>query len=241
MIPMKINGNVPPGNSKLFSIFLIVLVFGRGPLSAGRVPANPPVNLSGTWTLDIYLSDRAEQVARALQVDTGELTPETFGRSAESPGAGGIGREGVGRGQSRSPARQRAPAKDQLGSEDRKKMTELTGPIRFPPLTLTVSQTETEITIATGAGAPQTLQTNGKAEKRQLEAGAINRTATWEGPQLVVAYEVGHAGTLTYTYSLVPTTKQLLIRVNFERRPREPGPFEIRLVYGRAAATGAAG
>jgi hypothetical protein len=56
-----------------------------------------------------------------------------------------------------------------------------------------------------------------------------------KGPQLVVAYEVGHAGTLTYAYSLVPTTKQLLIRVNFERRPEQPGPSEIKLVYGPAA------
>ena len=93
----------------------------------------------------------------------------------------------------------------------------------------------------TRPGAPQTLHTNGKAEKHQLDAGAINRTATWEGPQLVVAYEVGHVGTLTYTYSLVPTTKQLLIRVNVERRPGQPGPFEIRLVCNRTAASSIAG
>ena len=52
----------------------------------------------------------------------------------------------------------------------------------------------------------------------------------------MVAYEVGQAGTLTYTYSLVPTTKQLVIRVNFERRPGQPGPFEIKLVYDPAPA-----
>ena len=239
MIPVKLHGNVSSRKSTLFLIFLIVLALGRGALPAGRVAANSPVDLSGTWALDIYLSDRPEQVARALQVDTGELTPETFGRGAESPGASGIGRYGTARGRSGGPGRQRAPVKDQLGSEDRKKLTELTGAIRFPPLTLTISQSETEIAIATGAGAPQTLHTDGKAGKIQLDAGAINRTATWEGPQLVVAYEVGH-GTLKYTYSLVPTTKQLLIRVNFER-PGEPGPFEIRLVYGRAAASNTAG
>lgn len=78
-----------------------------------------------------------------------------------------------------------------------------------------------------------TLQTNGKAERQQLAAGIVDRTATWEGPQLVVRYEVGRAGTLTYTYLLAPTTGQLVVRINFERRRGEPGPFDIKLVYDR--------
>jgi hypothetical protein len=63
----------------------------------------------------------------------------------------------------------------------------------------------------------------------------VRDLASWEGPTLVVTYEVGHAGVLTYTYSLVPTTKQLLIRVNFERRRGQPGPSDIKLVYNRQA------
>jgi hypothetical protein len=35
----------------------------------------------------------------------------------------------------------------------------------------------------------------------------------------------------------VPTTGQLVIRVNFERVPGQPGPFEIKLVYNKKPAS----
>jgi hypothetical protein len=41
-------------------------------------------------------------------------------------------------------------------------------------------------------------------------------------------------GILTYSYSIVPTTGQLLIRINFERVPEQPGPFDIKIVYNRS-------
>jgi hypothetical protein len=81
---------------------------------------------------------------------------------------------------------------------------------------------------------------DGTREKRFTEAGPSARTAAWEGPQLKVAYDVGRAGTLTYTYFVVPTTGQLLIRVNCERVPAQPGPFDIKLVYNRRSASTAA-
>jgi hypothetical protein len=80
------------------------------------------------------------------------------------------------------------------------------------------------------------LRIDGKAEKHPLETGTVKRTAQWVGPQLRVVYEVGHAGLLTYTYALVPSTGQLLIRVNFERLPGYPGPFDVKLVYNRSKA-----
>jgi hypothetical protein len=222
--------------TKLFVIGLVVLAAGRGVPRAGQGPAGPSVNLAGSWTLDIYLSDRSEQVARALQIDTGEVTSETFERGRELSGPTGSGRDGQSGGAARRRPERTPTGQQQINPEDRKILTELTRDIRFPPLTLMISQAESEMTIATGAGAPQTLHTDGKTEKQQLDAGSINRTATWQGPQLVVAYEVGHAGTLTYNYSIAPTTRQLLIRINFERRRGEPGPFEIKLVYARPAA-----
>lgn len=45
-----------------------------------------------------------------------------------------------------------------------------------------------------------------------MNAGTVDRAAKWEGP----------------------TTKQLLIRVNFERRRGQPGPVDIELVCNRA-------
>jgi hypothetical protein len=53
----------------------------------------------------------------------------------------------------------------------------------------------------------------------------------WEGPQLVVAYDVGNAGTLTYRYDKAPTTGQLVVRVSFERKSGGTSPLEVKLVY----------
>jgi hypothetical protein len=114
-------------------------------------------------------------------------------------------------------------------------LTELTDAVRFPPTTLSIAQTEDALTLATGTGRPDTLHANGKTEKHQLVAGAVDRTALWEGPQLVVAYAVGHSGTLRYNYMLAPTTGQLVVRVTFERHPGESGPFEIKLVYNHVS------
>jgi hypothetical protein len=126
-----------------------------------------------------------------------------------------------------------------MSPEDRKKVTELTNAVQFASPTLTITQTENAITLADNRSGTQTMSTNGKAEKYTLDAGPVDRVARWEGPTLLIAYEVGHAGTLTYAYVLVPT-KQLLIRVNFERLRGEPGPFEIKLVYNRAPRAAAA-
>jgi hypothetical protein len=104
-------------------------------------------------------------------------------------------------------------------------------PVRFPPLTLKISQSDQTLTIV-GDREPYEMRTDGKDEKYALETGSVKRTAQWTGPHLRVAYEVGHAGMLTMTTQSF-TTGQLLIRINFERIRDEPGPFDIKIVYNR--------
>ena len=119
-----------------------------------------------------------------------------------------------------------------MSETDRKVLAELLRPVRFAPLTLKISQSDQTLTIV-GDREPYQMHTDGKAEKHLLETGSVNRTAQWTGPHLRVAYEVGRAGMLTYDYSIVPTTGQLLIRINFERIRDEPGPFDVKIVYNR--------
>jgi hypothetical protein len=189
---------------------------------------------------DTYLSDNPEQIARALRLDTGRTGDEALiGRGTGRGGFGGAGRIGSGRKTLGGEPRGRGEAPDQMSAEDRKKVTELTNAVQFASPTLSMTQSENAITFVDSRSGTQTVTTNGKAEKYSLDTGPVDRVARWEGPTLVIAYEVGHAGALTYTYMLVPT-KQLLIRVNFERLRGEPGPFEIKLVYNRAPRAAAA-
>lgn len=199
------------------------------PLSV-RAGEQATTDLSGTWSIDTYLSDHAEQVARAIEFDTGEFKSDAYtdraargGRgtpAASDPARRGADREG------------RGGAIDRLSETDRKVLAELIRPVRFPPLTLKISQSDQTITIV-GDREPYQMRTDGKAEKHLLETGSVNRTAQWTGPLLRVTYEVGRAGMLTYNYSIVPTTGQLLIRINFERMRDEPGPFDVKIVYNR--------
>lgn len=218
------------------AILMMVGIACTVPARAQEKPAGRP-DFSGTWTLDSYLSDNPEQVAQEIRFDTGQSADqELFGGETERDRPGGIGPGSAGRGGSGGPGRDRRGTadRDQISPDDRKTLNELTDAVQFAPPTLTIAQTDGDITIASARGGTQMLHTNGKVEQQALNAGMVGRVARWEGPTLVVAYEVGHAGTLTYTYLLVPTTKQLLIRVNFERRRGQPGPFEIKLVYNRA-------
>jgi hypothetical protein len=209
----------------------VALVLLLTPGTTGAQSGSAPVDLSGQWSLDIHLTDHPEQIARAIQIDTGTFRVELEipGRGDEAGLAGGDRPLGVGR----RGDRDRDRPDDPLSTEERKLLAELTRPVQFPPTRLTIAQSETTVTVTAGDGAPEIMRTDGKAEKRTVEAGTVMRTAAWTGPQLRVGHKVGRAGTLTYTYSIVPTTRQLLIRVNFERVTGQPGPFDIKLVYNR--------
>lgn len=194
------------------AILVMVGTACEGPARAQDKAVGRP-ELSGTWTLDSYLSDNPEQVARAIRLDTGQsLEQEFVGGEIERGRPGGIGRVGGDQGGRGGPARGQGATADQISPDDRKKLTELTDAVQFASGTLTISQTESAITITSTRGGTQAVRTDGKAETQQLDAGAVDRVARWEGP----------------------TTKQLLIRVNFERRRGQPGPFDIKLVYSRA-------
>jgi hypothetical protein len=196
---------------------------------AAQGPAAPPVNISGVWSLDTYLTDHPEQIARSIQFNTGEFAPATF-REAEAIGAARGGRGGRG-----GPAKDPLPG--QITPEDKKLLAELIRPIQYPPPSLTIEQQGEGVTITAGERATYTLKADGKGERMTLESGTVERKAAWKGRLLQVTYEVGRSGILTYAYSIVPTTGQLLIRVNFERTPGQPGPFEIKLVYNRKSTS----
>ena len=115
-------------------------------------------------------------------------------------------------------------------------MNEMTASVRYPPTTLTISQTDTAVTFSEPRGRTRTFTTNGKREKQTLEAITLETTTKWEGPTLVSEQDLEKGRKMTFTYSIVPTTKQLLVRVELERAPGQPGPIEVKQVYNRAPA-----
>jgi len=209
----------------LMALLTCALVLGAH--SNAQTPAT--VNLAGTWTFDSYLSDNPQQVAAAIRADLGQTESTLFGDPMEGSryGRGGYGR----RGQPPQGAGRTTPP----SAEEQKTIDALTQPVRYPPTTLRISQAPDSITLGDQANA-QTLQTNGKREPQVLDTVRVERAARWEGPQLIVDFDLGKGRKMTYTYSLAPTTHQLVVRVTFERAPNQPGPFEIKFVYDPAAS-----
>ena len=145
--------------------------------------------------------------------------------SRTASGRSGQSAEGRGRRGTQTP---RPSKPNPIAEADRKLLEELTAAVQFPPTTLAISQTNSDVTIG-----GQTLHADGKSDTRQIEGGSVERTTAWEGPLLTIREKVRHAGTLRTTYSIVSPTKQLVVRVNFER-DGQLGPFEVRLVYNPA-------
>jgi hypothetical protein len=214
-------------------IVLTALAFAAlGASAPAQVPASPVGALTGRWTLDVDLSDNPGQVAAAIKADLGR------------PAGEGFEFQGGGRGRSEMGARERERRENQdkkspeqtLVSEDQKRLNEITDEILYAPLSLSISTDESSVTIANPQGEPRTFQLNAKAEKQPFGSATAEIAARMEGPRLVTEFDLGNGRKLVSTYSLAPTTKQLIVRSTVEPRPDQPGPFEIKRVYNRAGS-----
>lgn len=206
---------------------LIVAICLLLPIAAS---GQSPVDLSGKWTLDSVLSDSPEQIAAAIRIDVGQGGAENlFGES----GAGGAAR-GTG-GRRRGEPRSTGGRNPQPNAEEQKRIDELTESLRYPPTALSIAQTPTAITVIDEQQRARTLTPNGKREQQTVGSASLDVASRWEGPQLVSEQDLGGGRLVRYTYSIVPTTKQLLVRVAIDRTAGFPGPFQIRLVYNRAS------
>lgn len=196
----------------------------------GYAQSAPAVNLAGTWTFDTWLSDNPQQVDAAIRADLNEQDAVDGGFEGGAFGRGS-GRRGDSARREGSQRREHRP-----DAEDQRTIDTLTQSLRYPPLMLQIMQSEASVSIGDTDGEARTFQVNGKRESQTFDTTRTETTARWEGPQLVIDVDLRNGRTMTYTYSIVPTTRQLLLRVTLERAPNQPGPFEIKLVYDRASA-----
>ena len=179
---------------------------------AAQAPSGAAAAMTGVWTLDTYLTDRPEQIAAAIRIDLGfgrdSAVDAQSGRMQQNGMRGGDSRRGGGRGQG---MRGEAPP----NVEEQNKLEEQLSPLRYPATTLTLEVSADKATATDDQGQTRTLR--------------------WDGPQLAFDQDLGKGRKVLSTYSIVPTTKQLLIRVRFDRGPGLSSPFEIRYVYNRTS------
>jgi len=209
-----------PRRALISAFFMLLPIVARG---------QGAVDLSGNWTLDTVLSDSPEQIAATIRIDLGQGGDNPF---ADSAGGGAGHRSGGRRGAEPRPggAQNHPP-----NADEQKRIDGLTESLRYPPTRLTIAQTAAAITVTDEQQRPRTLTPTGQREKETVGAASLVVATRWEGPQLVSEQDLGGGRLVRYTYSIVGTTKQLLVRVAIDRTPGFPGPFQIRLVYNRVS------
>jgi len=226
-------GSVTHHMSQSIRIGAAALLIAAATLSP-RVQAQSAgaVDLSGTWTLDTYVSDSPEQVAAAVRLDLG-LGPVNRSPDDSTNGRGG---RSEGRGRGGMYGRQGAPPRQDITPEDQARIDEVINTVRYAAATVTVAQNGSSVTFTDARGVARTYQTSGKKEKQTFGSATVDTTARWQGPQLVIETDLPRDRRMTTTWSIAPTTKQLLMRVSLGRGTLEMGPFQVKQVYNRSTS-----
>jgi hypothetical protein len=190
-------------------------------------------DLSGTWQLDRGIS--TDLATLSFEPRANADNPRgSMGRGGYGGGyggrGGGFGGYG-GRNAPRQPARTSSP-------EEQARLKMLTDDIKAGSATLVISHHEPTFTVSDAQGKTRFLKTDGGTDKNQLGAATIESTTHWEGTRLVAEYTIGASRMLAYTFTMLPATKQLVIRIRIEdsQNPRAAGP-EAKLVYTLSSTT----
>ena len=81
------------------------------------------------------------------------------------------------------------------------------------------------------------FQTTGSTDDHQLGSVTVSSTTHWDGARLVTEYTLSSRQKLVYTFTLLPATRQLVLRAKLDATEgrRVDGP-ELKLVYKQASS-----
>jgi hypothetical protein len=207
----------------------LVVFAGLVTLFAGQASAQ--TDFSGTWTLDREISGDPAKATFEPQQDQPRRSAGGF-----TGAFGGRGtRGGYGRGS--SGGRQRSGGDDNrngsaLTPDERTRLRELADDVKGFTSLVIVHSDHATFAVTDAKGRSRLFPTDGTPTQHALATTATDSTTKWDGPHLVTVYTIGPAHELVFTYTLVPPTRQMALRVRLDEsgRPRADVP-ELRLVY----------
>ena len=180
----------------------------------------PKPDFSGTWTLDRNLSTDPAQITFVPAPDTN--------RRVQRGGIGGFGGFGRGGGRPRTDSQNSA---ESLTSSEEERLKALTEQLKTATATLVISHHDPDFVVNDAQDHTLFLHTTGEREENHLGAITISSSTHWTGSRLVTECVLGSRLTLVYTYTLLPNTRQLVVRVARQVEDRRPTGQDVRLVY----------
>jgi hypothetical protein len=177
-------------------------------------------DFSGTWALDRNIS------TDPAQIDFAPGTPAS--RPQQRGGFGGIGGFG-GRGGNRQ--RPNGQASEGLTQVEQERLKALTDELKSAMGTIVISHHDPDFVVSNAQNHTLFLHTTGVNEENHLGTTTINSATHWDGSRLVTECALGSRLTLVYTYTLLPNTKQLVLRVARQAADRQRAGPDVRLVY----------
>lgn len=198
-----------------------------------EVSADLHPDYSGTWTLDRSISNDPAQA----RFDAGNRGPGAnrprvgFGGGGfgGSFGGGGVGRRGGGRNDGDGA---RENTKDTATADETARLAALTDELKTGSATLTISHHDPDFVVNDALNHAFFLHTNASRDDHPLGALTITSTTHWEGDRIVAEYAVSDRRTLVYTYTLLPKTRQMVLRVRAQFNDISSANIpELKLVY----------
>jgi len=186
--------------------------------------ANGP-DFSGTWTLDRRMSDDPAQA-------NFEAPRQAQGNSNRRRGsAGGFGGRGIYGGGSSA---NRSTPTESLTPEERARLAALTTELKTASATLTIEHHDPSFGVTDARGTTLLLDTSGAKHDHTVGDATLTSTTHWLDGRIVTEFAIGGTRTLVYTYTLLPKTRQLVLRVRPQFGDRPAGGAnapELKLVY----------
>jgi hypothetical protein len=194
-------------------------------------------DFSGTWVIDRGISGDPQQV-------TFEPTPQQQqqhrgggggGRGGFGGGGGGYRRGGFGGGSGNSggsrPSEQSSSSETPTADE-RARLQALTDVLKTASGTLVISHHDPDFVVTDSKKQTQSFKTDGNAAEAHVGTATMASAARWYDTHLVIAYALDEHHQLVYTYTVLPATKQMVLRVRRDVDGRQsPNAPELKLVY----------
>ena len=201
-----------------------VLLLALALISWARVAvAQSPTDLTGSWTLDRASSQFPEELGFSFDPFRG--VPGARGGTGDGRLGGGSGGGG------RSPEGLRGPLLLPETQEDAQRRRFLTDEVRLPPEHLTIAVTPASVTITPDLGAARTVFPGRRDESVTIGPFTVTTNATWQGDRLTVGYTAENGRVVRYTYEVTPSSRQLIVDVEFAGRG---GGDKVRRIYNPA-------